>query len=81
MRRAIFAPALTPVGACTFFLATLVGIVPGTFVHANLGRSLARIDAPRDLVSGTTLAALALLGALSLVPVLVRKLRTREPHG
>lgn len=76
------APALTPVRTRTFFLATLVGIVPGTFVYANLGRSLARIDSPRDLVSGTTLAALAFLGALSLVPLLVRRLRTRKAaHG
>jgi uncharacterized membrane protein YdjX (TVP38/TMEM64 family) len=76
------APALTPVKARTFFAATLVGIVPGTFVYANLGTSLARIDSPRDLVSGTTLAALALLGVLSLVPIVLRKLRTRTPaHG
>jgi uncharacterized membrane protein YdjX (TVP38/TMEM64 family) len=76
------APALTPVRTRTFFVATLVGIVPGTFVYANLGTSLARIESPRDLVSGTTLAALALLGALSLVPILVRRLRTRDPaHG
>jgi uncharacterized membrane protein YdjX (TVP38/TMEM64 family) len=76
------APALTPVKARTFWAATLVGIVPGTFVYANLGRSLARIDAPRDLVGGSTLAALALLGALSLVPVLVRRVRTRKAaHG
>jgi hypothetical protein len=33
-------------------------------------------------VSGTTLAALALLGVLSLVPIVLRKLRTRTPaHG
>ena len=76
------APSLTGVRTRTFFAATLVGIVPGTFVYANLGRSLARIESPRDLVGGTTLAALALLGLLSLVPLLVKKLRTPETaHG
>ncbi|HYW12228.1 MAG TPA: TVP38/TMEM64 family protein [Longimicrobium sp.] len=71
-------PAFTPVTARTFFIATLIGILPGTFVFANVGESLARINSPRDLVGTQTLVALALMGALSLVPILIKKLRTRK---
>lgn len=71
-------PAFTPVTARTFFFATLIGILPGTFVFANVGESLAHIDSPRDLVGAQTLLALALLGAMSLVPIFIRKLRTRK---
>lgn len=71
-------PAFTPVTARTFFVATLIGILPGTFVFANVGESLARIQSPRDLVGTQTLLALALLGAMSLVPIILKKLRTRK---
>ena len=71
-------PALTPVSARTFFTATLIGILPGTFVFANVGESLARIESPRDRVGRQTLIALVLLGAMSLVPIVLKKLRTRK---
>jgi uncharacterized membrane protein YdjX (TVP38/TMEM64 family) len=71
-------PAFTPVSARNFFVATLIGILPGTFVFANVGESLARIQSPRDLVGTQTLLALALLGAMSLVPIILKKLRTRK---
>lgn len=71
-------PAFTPVSARTFFVATVIGILPGTFVFANVGESLARIQSPRDLVGTQTLLALALLGAMSLVPIILKKLRTRK---
>ncbi len=73
-------PAFTPVTARTFFTATAIGILPGTFVFANVGESLARIQSPRDLVGRQTLFALALLGAMSLVPIVLKKLRTRKMH-
>lgn len=71
-------PAFTPVTARTFFLATLIGILPGTFVFVNVGEQLARIEQPRDLVGTQTLVALGLLGAMSLVPILIKKYRTRK---
>jgi uncharacterized membrane protein YdjX (TVP38/TMEM64 family) len=71
-------PAFTPVSWRTFFAATLIGILPGTFVFANVGESLARIDSPRDLVGPQVLFALALLGASSLVPIALKKLRNRK---
>jgi hypothetical protein len=72
------APALTPVKARTFWAATLVGIVPGTFVYANLGARWRGSTRRATLWGAPRLAALALLGALSLVPILVRRLRTRK---
>ena len=74
-------PALTPVPTRTYVAATAVGILPGSFVFANLGTSLGRIDSPRQLLSTRVLLALALLGVLALVPVLVRKFRSPQPGG
>ncbi|HEU4885443.1 MAG TPA: VTT domain-containing protein, partial [Longimicrobium sp.] len=71
-------PAFTPVSARTFFVATAIGIAPGTFVFVNLGESLGRIESPRDLVGPGTLLALALLGLLSLLPIAFKKLRNRR---
>ncbi|HEX6372297.1 MAG TPA: TVP38/TMEM64 family protein [Longimicrobium sp.] len=71
-------PAFTPVSARTFFVATAIGIAPGTFVFANLGESLGRIESARDLVGRGTLMALALLGLLSLLPIAFKKLRNRR---
>jgi uncharacterized membrane protein YdjX (TVP38/TMEM64 family) len=71
-------PAFTPVSARTFFVATAIGIAPGTFVFANLGESLGRIESAGDLVGRGTLIALALLGVLSLLPIAFKKLRNRR---
>lgn len=71
-------PAFTPVSARTFFVATAIGIAPGTFVFANLGESLGRIESTRDLVGRNTLIALALLGLMSLLPIIIKKLRNRR---
>lgn len=72
------APALTGIRLRTFVLATLVGIVPGTFVYVNLGQALGRIDSTQALVSPQVLGAFALLGAIALVPALWKRFR-RDP--
>lgn len=69
------APAFTPTRLRTFVLATLIGIVPGSFVYANLGQTLGTIDSAAGLLSAETIVALVLLGLLALAPVLVRRLR------
>jgi uncharacterized membrane protein YdjX (TVP38/TMEM64 family) len=74
-------PAFTPVRTRTYVLTTAVGILPGSFVFANLGESLGRIDSPRQLLSPEVLLALALLGVLALLPVFIRKLRSPQPGG
>jgi uncharacterized membrane protein YdjX (TVP38/TMEM64 family) len=75
------AAALTTVGARTYALATLVGIVPGAFVYANLGEALAGIESTRGLLSARTLFALTLLGVLALTPIVVRKWKARSTAG
>ena len=74
-------PAFAPVPTRTYVAATAVGILPGSFVFANLGTSLGRIESARQLLSAEVLLSLALLGVLALVPVLVRKLRSPQPGG
>jgi uncharacterized membrane protein YdjX (TVP38/TMEM64 family) len=69
------APAFSSVPLRTYALATLVGIIPGSFVFANLGQSLARISSTSDLLSLEIVGAFVLLGLFALVPVLLKKLR------
>ena len=69
------APAFTRISLRTYVLATLFGIIPGSFVYVNLGQTLGRIDSLSGLVSTETLGAFVLLGALALLPVLVKRFR------
>jgi uncharacterized membrane protein YdjX (TVP38/TMEM64 family) len=71
-------PAFTPVKVRTFFMATAIGILPGSFVFVNVGTSLASIRSASDLVGGQTLMALGLLGMLSLAPIAWKRWRTRK---
>lgn len=75
------APAFTSIPLRTYVVATLIGIVPGTFVYVNLGQTLGRIDSLQGLVSGETLVAFGLLGAFALLPVLWKKWRARAVPG
>jgi len=70
------APAFTGIRLRTYLLATLIGIVPGSFVYANLGQTLGRIDSLSGLVSPETIGAFVLLGLLALLPVLLKKHRS-----
>lgn len=70
------APAFTSIKVSTYVIATAIGIIPGTFVFANLGETLGTIDSLSGLVSKETLFAFALLGALALVPVLLKKFKS-----
>jgi uncharacterized membrane protein YdjX (TVP38/TMEM64 family) len=72
------APAFTSIPLRTYVLATFIGIIPGTFVFVNLGETLARIDSLQGLVSVETLGAFALLGLLALVPIVIRKLKSKR---
>jgi len=72
------APAFTSVPLRTYVLATLVGIIPGTFVYVNLGQALGRIDSLQGLVSRDTLVAFGLLGMFALLPVVWKKWKARR---
>lgn len=71
-------PALFNVGLRTFVLATLVGIIPGTFVYANLGRELGTISSLGDLFSLKLFLAFLLLGLVALIPAAVRAWKRRR---
>lgn len=72
------APAvLTKIDVRTYVLATLIGIIPGSFVFANLGQSLGRIDSLSQLLSWEIIGAMVLLGLFALAPILIKKFRTK----
>lgn len=81
------APALFNVKLRDFVIATFVGILPGTFAYAWLGVGLDSILAQRaamggefsmaDLLTWQLLVAFAALGVVSLIPILVKRLRGR----
>ena len=74
-------PAFTPVTTRTFYVATAIGILPGSFVFCNLGQRLSTISSTDDLWDAQTLFALSLLGVLSLVPIAWKKMRNRYRKG
>ena len=68
-----YAAGLTPLAAWRFALATFVGILPASFLLAHFGGELASADGSRIAVS------VLLLGALTLVPLLLRSILKRRP--
>lgn len=69
------AAGLTRLPLRTFFLGTMLGIIPGGFVYVNAGASLATIDSLSGVASPRVLGSFALLGLFALVPVLYNKLK------
>jgi uncharacterized membrane protein YdjX (TVP38/TMEM64 family) len=84
------APAFLGVTLRDYFFATLIGIIPGTFVYASVGASL-RAAFEAGTAADPAQAARALLfspavvlpvlglAALSLLPVLIKMLRREKP--
>lgn len=71
------APAFTSMKLPTYVTGTALGIIPGSFVFANLGQSLGSINSLGDLLSNDVKIAFALLGLFALLPVLIKKLRKK----
>jgi uncharacterized membrane protein YdjX (TVP38/TMEM64 family) len=69
---------LTRVNVGTYVLATALGIIPGSFVYANAGRQLGSINSLSEIASPRVLGAFALLGLLSLVPILYKKFSNKR---
>lgn len=69
------ASGLTRLPLRTFFLATLVGIIPGGFVYVNAGASLASITSLSGIASPRVLISFTLLGLFSLIPALYTKFK------
>ena len=71
-------PALFNVRLLPYVLTTFFGIIPGTFVYANVGRELGAIESLGDLASPQTLTAFTLLGLFALIPTLYRQFKGRK---
>lgn len=69
---------LTGISLFTFFWTTALGIVPGSIVYVYAGTQLSTINSMGDIISWQMLSAFALLGLLSLVPVLIQKIKSRK---
>jgi uncharacterized membrane protein YdjX (TVP38/TMEM64 family) len=75
------APAFTPVSLRIYAITTFIGILPGSFVFANLGQSLGSIERLDQLLSTQTLLAFSLLGVLSLLPVMRKHWQDLRRNG
>jgi uncharacterized membrane protein YdjX (TVP38/TMEM64 family) len=69
---------LTGMRLRTFFLGTMVGIIPGSFVYCNAGASLAAINSMSEVASPRVLGSFALLGFFALVPALYQKIGKKK---
>lgn len=69
---------LTNVNLKTFFWTTALGIIPGSFIYAYLGFAGGTIGESDSFITNEILLALALLGLLALLPVVVKKIRSRK---
>lgn len=71
-------PALFNVRLLPYVLTTFFGIIPGTFVYANVGRELGTIESLSDLASPQTLIAFTLLGLFALIPTFYKQFKGRK---
>jgi len=70
-----FLCGVTKLDLKAFFITTSLGIIPGSFVYAYAGSQLANINALSDIFTKEILYAFILLGSLSLLPVVIKKIR------
>jgi uncharacterized membrane protein YdjX (TVP38/TMEM64 family) len=70
-----FGASLTGMPLRTFILATMVGMVPASFVYCNAGASLATITSLNEVASPRVIGAFALLGIFALMPVIYQKIK------
>jgi len=68
-----FASPIVDVPYHTFFLATLVGLIPAAFVTVRAGLTLGELQSIGDLYDFQSIATLFLIGIVSVTPTLVGK--------
>ena len=66
---------VTQVRLSIYFLSTMIGIMPGSFVYANAGSNLARINTISDIASPEIFGAFVLLGIFVLIPAVYRRFK------
>lgn len=64
--------AFTKISVPVYVAATAIGMIPISFVWANLGESLEHVNALRDAISGPTLIALTVLGVLGVAAIFAK---------
>jgi uncharacterized membrane protein YdjX (TVP38/TMEM64 family) len=69
---------LTQVRLRVYLLGTMFGILPGSFVYANAGSNLARINSLSEIASVEVLGAFALLGVFVLIPTIYKRIQGRK---
>lgn len=70
---------LTPLSTSTYFLVSMLGMLPGTLAYVHAGTQLAQIDSVQGILSPGLIFALALVGAVPLLAkVLISKMRKRR---
>ena len=80
-------PALLGMRLLPFFIATFIGIAPGTSVYVAVGRGFDKVLARGEVPDLSTLqdpyiiTPLVALGLLSLMPVLVKRLKRAQKNG
>ena len=70
-----FLCGVTKLDLKAFVITTSLGIIPGSFVYTYAGSQLATINSLGDIFSRDILFAFILLGLLTLLPVLVKKIK------
>ncbi len=65
---------LTKVSVWTFMWTTSVSILPGGLVYAFAGKQLHTINSTKDIFSPSIIGAFILLGLISLLPILIKRL-------
>jgi uncharacterized membrane protein YdjX (TVP38/TMEM64 family) len=70
------APAATNISVRTYFLATVIGVIPASFVYVNLGQTLGEISDVKDIWSPEVILSFTLLGLLIALPALLQKNET-----
>lgn len=71
-------PAMFNVRLVPYVVTTFVGIIPGTFIYANVGRELGTINTLGELASPQILIAFSLLGVFALLPTLYKQFKSNN---
>jgi len=69
---------LTKVRLPVYFFGTMFGIMPGSFIYANAGSNLARINSISDIASVGVLGALGVLGVFALIPTFYHRYKNKN---
>ncbi|KAJ6804402.1 putative membrane protein-like [Iris pallida] len=62
----------------TFFLATLVGLIPASYITVRAGLALGDLKSVRDLYDFKTLVVLFMIGFISIMPTILKRKQTYE---